>query len=215
MDDQDLFSVFEGAAEPDKVAPSKSIDQLASEAHEQEIARLREKYNASASAESAAAAPATGVKRKLIDLNVDDDEEEGSDADNDDANSRNDGSVAKREHHTLDGQQQQSEEGKTEEEEEAEGEEPVNPLASKDKCLHEVALPPGYEGEDPMLLINRPTDKPPAKEYPFVLDAFQSESVKCLEKKQSVLVSAHTSAGKTAIAEYVFIYSFVCSSLTE
>lgn len=42
----------------------------------------------------------------------------------------------------------------------------------------------------------------PAKEYPFTLDPFQKESVACLERRESVLVSAHTSAGKTVVAEY-------------
>ena len=39
------------------------------------------------------------------------------------------------------------------------------------------------------------------QEYPFVLDPFQKEAINCVENKQSVLVSAHTSAGKTAVAE--------------
>ena len=41
----------------------------------------------------------------------------------------------------------------------------------------------------------------PAKEYPFILDPFQKEALLCLENHQSVLVSAHTSAGKTVVAE--------------
>ena len=41
----------------------------------------------------------------------------------------------------------------------------------------------------------------PAKTYKFTLDSFQSRSVLCLENDQSVLVSAHTSAGKTVVAE--------------
>ena len=41
----------------------------------------------------------------------------------------------------------------------------------------------------------------PAKTYKFTLDPFQSRSVLCLENDQSVLVSAHTSAGKTVVAE--------------
>lgn len=49
---------------------------------------------------------------------------------------------------------------------------------------------------------NRPPTGKPAKEYPFTLDPFQRESVECLERGQSVLVSAHTSAGKTVVAEY-------------
>eukprot|EP00922_Rhytidocystis_sp_ex-Travisia-forbesii_P053916 GHVS01080013.1.p1 GENE.GHVS01080013.1~~GHVS01080013.1.p1 ORF type:complete len:1091 (-),score=213.21 GHVS01080013.1:45-3317(-) len=42
----------------------------------------------------------------------------------------------------------------------------------------------------------------PAKEYKFRLDPFQQEAISYLEQEQSVLVSAHTSAGKTAVAEY-------------
>uniref|UniRef100_A0A4W5MXB9 Exosome RNA helicase MTR4 n=1 Tax=Hucho hucho TaxID=62062 RepID=A0A4W5MXB9_9TELE len=41
-----------------------------------------------------------------------------------------------------------------------------------------------------------------AKEYPFVLDPFQREAILCIDNNQSVLVSAHTSAGKTVCAEY-------------
>jgi ATP-dependent RNA helicase DOB1 len=44
---------------------------------------------------------------------------------------------------------------------------------------------------------------PPAKEYKFNLDPFQREAISCLQNNQSVLVSAHTSAGKTVVAEYV------------
>ena len=44
--------------------------------------------------------------------------------------------------------------------------------------------------------------KNPAKRYPFELDTFQQQSVLCLERQESVLVSAHTSAGKTVVAEY-------------
>ena len=47
----------------------------------------------------------------------------------------------------------------------------------------------------------------PAKTYPYQLDPFQRKSIDCLERKESVLVSAHTSAGKTAIAEYAIAMS--------
>lgn len=42
----------------------------------------------------------------------------------------------------------------------------------------------------------------PAKQFPFQLDEFQSKSIAILETGDSVMVSAHTSAGKTAVAEY-------------
>jgi antiviral helicase SKI2 len=42
----------------------------------------------------------------------------------------------------------------------------------------------------------------PAREYPFELDTFQKEAVYHLEHGDSVFVAAHTSAGKTVVAEY-------------
>ncbi|OWZ36171.1 antiviral helicase SKI2 [Cryptococcus neoformans var. grubii Br795] len=41
-----------------------------------------------------------------------------------------------------------------------------------------------------------------AKDYPFELDNFQKEAVYRLEMGDSVFVAAHTSAGKTVVAEY-------------
>ncbi|KAG7564740.1 ATP-dependent RNA helicase Ski2 C-terminal [Arabidopsis suecica] len=43
-----------------------------------------------------------------------------------------------------------------------------------------------------------------AIEFPFELDNFQKEAICCLEKGESVFVAAHTSAGKTVVAEYAF-----------
>lgn len=42
----------------------------------------------------------------------------------------------------------------------------------------------------------------PAHDYPFELDNFQKEAVYHLEQGDSVFVAAHTSAGKTVVAEY-------------
>eukprot|EP00123_Amoebidium_parasiticum_P013148 comp21799_c0_seq1/m.30998 comp21799_c0_seq1/g.30998 ORF comp21799_c0_seq1/g.30998 comp21799_c0_seq1/m.30998 type:complete len:1068 (-) comp21799_c0_seq1:384-3587(-) len=64
---------------------------------------------------------------------------------------------------------------------------------------HQVAVPEGYN------YVPLSEYKPPAKqakEYKFTLDPFQAQAVKCLERQESVLVSAHTSAGKTVVAEY-------------
>lgn len=52
-----------------------------------------------------------------------------------------------------------------------------------------------------------PSTSAPAKEYTFVLDPFQKEAILCIENNQSVLVSAHTSAGKTVVAEYAIARS--------
>ena len=43
-----------------------------------------------------------------------------------------------------------------------------------------------------------------AHRFPFPLDVFQKEAVYRLERGESVFVAAHTSAGKTAVAEYAF-----------
>lgn len=67
-------------------------------------------------------------------------------------------------------------------------------------CIHEVYFPAGYE-RTPF------TGEPLAKKYPFKLDPFQQKAVHAIESDESVLVCAHTSAGKTAIAEYAIALS--------
>ncbi|GAB0496019.1 hypothetical protein MMPV_007329 [Pyropia vietnamensis] len=70
-------------------------------------------------------------------------------------------------------------------------------------CTHDVSLPGDYVGEYSLEgMASPPPPATAAKTYEFPLDAFQLESIKCLEARESVLVSAHTSAGKTAVAEY-------------
>ena len=48
---------------------------------------------------------------------------------------------------------------------------------------------------------------PPVRTYPFELDPFQKMSIAAIERNESVLVSAHTSAGKTVVAEYAIAQS--------
>ena len=66
-----------------------------------------------------------------------------------------------------------------------------------ENCTHESVRP---KGQDRRANFKRPKVK--AKQYQFTLDKFQDRAVLCIEKEESVLVAAHTSAGKTAIAEY-------------
>ncbi|CAG8504010.1 4275_t:CDS:10, partial [Acaulospora colombiana] len=47
----------------------------------------------------------------------------------------------------------------------------------------------------------------PARTYPFTLDPFQEKAIACIERGESVLISAHTSAGKTVVAEYAIALS--------
>ena len=74
----------------------------------------------------------------------------------------------------------------------------VHKLNCLEGCSHEVALSKDIE----YVPLKNDPNTVPSKEYPFVLDPFQKESIMCLENNQSVLVSAHTSAGKTVVAEY-------------
>lgn len=70
-------------------------------------------------------------------------------------------------------------------------------------CLHEICLPPGWNEQlaQPTFPMN------PVRVWPFQLDPFQKKAISCLEAGQSVLVSAHTSAGKTVVAEYAIAMS--------
>ncbi|XP_069735881.1 exosome RNA helicase MTR4 [Phaenicophaeus curvirostris] len=73
----------------------------------------------------------------------------------------------------------------------------VQAVETVEGCTHEVALPADEE-----FTGLKPRTGKAAKEYPFILDAFQREAILCVDNNQSVLVSAHTSAGKTVCAEY-------------
>ncbi|KAL0348195.1 UNVERIFIED_CONTAM: DExH-box ATP-dependent RNA helicase DExH9 [Sesamum angustifolium] len=74
-------------------------------------------------------------------------------------------------------------------------------------CLHDVSYPEGYVPRaSGSSLINQEHSKP-AKEFPFTLDPFQLEAIKCLDSGESVMVSAHTSAGKTVVALYAIAMS--------
>jgi len=64
---------------------------------------------------------------------------------------------------------------------------------------HQVSLPPDCEYV-PISQHKRPAE--PARTWPFTLDPFQEVSISSIERNESVLVSAHTSAGKTVVAEY-------------
>lgn len=75
----------------------------------------------------------------------------------------------------------------------------INKSTVKHQVRHQVAIPPNY----PYVPIQQ--HKPPAepaKTWPFTLDPFQQVAVHSIQRGESVLVSAHTSAGKTVVAEY-------------
>ncbi|KAJ3564510.1 hypothetical protein NP233_g8252 [Leucocoprinus birnbaumii] len=72
-------------------------------------------------------------------------------------------------------------------------------LELRHQVRHQVAVPPGYNYTP--ISQHVPPAKPD-REYKFELDPFQKVSVYAIQRNESVLVSAHTSAGKTVVAEY-------------
>jgi len=69
----------------------------------------------------------------------------------------------------------------------------IETFRTEEGCIHEVYFPKNYNRK-----IYKGELK--AKIYSFSLDSFQVKSVRAIESDENVLVCAHTSAGKTAIA---------------
>ncbi|GMM28643.1 ATP-dependent RNA helicase [Martiniozyma asiatica (nom. inval.)] len=78
-----------------------------------------------------------------------------------------------------------------------------NKLEIKHQVRHQVAIPPDYN----YIPIGQHKRKEEARKYPFTLDPFQDTAISCIDREESVLVSAHTSAGKTVVAEYAIAQS--------
>ncbi|KAG7662926.1 MTR4 [[Candida] subhashii] len=78
-----------------------------------------------------------------------------------------------------------------------------NKLKLRHQVRHQVAIPPSY----PYIPISEHKRTTEARTYPFVLDPFQDTAISCIDRNESVLVSAHTSAGKTVVAEYAIAQS--------
>lgn len=74
-------------------------------------------------------------------------------------------------------------------------------LVLQHNIQHQVALPPDLDYEY-VPLSEHKTPADPARTWPFELDPFQKLSIASIQRDESVLVSAHTSAGKTVVAEY-------------
>ena len=80
---------------------------------------------------------------------------------------------------------------------------PEGQLQLKHQVRHQVAVPPDY----PYTPIGEHVRSNDARTYPFTLDPFQDTAISCIDRNESVLVSAHTSAGKTVVAEYAIAQS--------
>ncbi|GME83934.1 unnamed protein product [Ambrosiozyma monospora] len=73
----------------------------------------------------------------------------------------------------------------------------------KHQIRHQVAVPPHWN-YTPISQHKRQSE---ARHYKFTLDPFQDTAISCIDRQESVLVSAHTSAGKTVVAEYAIAQS--------
>lgn len=69
---------------------------------------------------------------------------------------------------------------------------------------HQVALPQDYNY---VSIAEHQGPEVPARTWSFTLDPFQKVSIASIDRGESVLVSAHTSAGKTVVAEYAIAQS--------
>jgi hypothetical protein len=75
---------------------------------------------------------------------------------------------------------------------------PLQDTPGTKACKHEIAWPEGEIGR-----AGAPQEvEKLAHTFPFKLDPFQRTAINALEAGDSVLVAAHTSAGKTVIAQY-------------
>lgn len=97
-------------------------------------------------------------------------------------------------------------EDKTEKVEEASNNQNIATGTSHDKTVRSYSAYPKNLPEGHTLPTPKPNDKP-AKTYSYSLDPFQSQAIGYIEKEESILVAAHTSAGKTTVAEYAIAKS--------
>ena len=69
-------------------------------------------------------------------------------------------------------------------------------------CVHKIAYPPGFDEAKKRKNRFSQTKSDKVIKFAYELDVFQKQSICGLEAGDNVLVSAHTSAGKTTVAEY-------------
>eukprot|EP00468_Gymnochlora_sp_CCMP2014_P000583 CAMPEP_0167740514 /NCGR_PEP_ID=MMETSP0110_2-20121227/322_1 /TAXON_ID=629695 /ORGANISM="Gymnochlora sp., Strain CCMP2014" /LENGTH=927 /DNA_ID=CAMNT_0007624421 /DNA_START=56 /DNA_END=2836 /DNA_ORIENTATION=- len=79
-----------------------------------------------------------------------------------------------------------------------------NSSKGRDRCSHYTSIPAGWENSEEKKKRDLAYDpnRAPVRKWPFTLDDFQKEAIQCVEKGDNVMVAAHTSAGKTVVAEY-------------
>lgn len=84
----------------------------------------------------------------------------------------------------------------------------LHQIETIESCTHEVALPPDMEYK-PL----KPPTGPPAKEYPFILDPFQKESILCLENNESVNIYWYLIESTSVLFPIVYNFGFTSKCL--
>lgn len=132
------------------------------------------------------------IKSKLIKYEKDDMEEYNSNEDNSDSDKSGDNKDNEAEN-----EENESEESDyQEQEQEKEKEEFKKDFTTRHREMQNWAI------DDDLDISAFSEIKDPPITFPFELDEFQKRSILRLEKHQNVLVCAHTSSGKTVVAEY-------------
>jgi ATP-dependent RNA helicase DOB1 len=195
----DLFGAFDGEASDTKeTEDAPEVKRTRLDPNDAESEKNALKPNAATGTDDSKAGTSTGMDTKSAYTNImaqqtasklreDPDEPETSNSDKQAA----DGSAPK---------------VKTAEEEKAEADREIATGTSHDKSVRSYSaypknLPPGHVPQK----VDPPSE--PAKTYKFVLDPFQKQAIGFIDREESVLVAAHTSAGKTAVAEYAIAKS--------
>ncbi|KAL6864521.1 nuclear exosomal RNA helicase [Trichoderma novae-zelandiae] len=197
----ELFDVFEGKAEPPSASEDERVPQKSRSRAQSKKRKADEAVNGNADADM------DGANDNRADVGMADaaetsrDEDSEGEEDSETPNQQD----KKRRKKVDDAGPVMTDNFQTAESREVAG---ASTFVSQDSSLvlshniqHQVALPPDLNYEY-IPLSEHKSPAEPARTYPFKLDPFQSLSVASIEREESVLVSAHTSAGKTVVAEY-------------
>ncbi len=217
---EDLFGAFDGEddeEEEEEVVASSSSHKSASKKKKRKKGKdddtKDDDDNDDVVAEtesSTGTGSALGVSKKVAAIHIPK-VNKGSESDPNESSSREE-----KKSDTVDQTQNQNQQQKQPEETEPQEEEDraISTGTSHDKSIRSYSAIPDAQS---LSLVtssshssSHPVDYshlPPAKTYPFPLDPFQSQATQYITRNESVLVAAHTSAGKTVVAEYAIAQS--------
>ena len=192
-----MFDVFEGKADPQSASDSESAPQQSRTKDKSKKRKVDEAMNGNG---------ATSTTKESTDVDMEDKDETSAEDDSSDEESDTPSQQDKKRRKKEDGAAPvMTDTFQTAESREVAGAATFVPqdssLVLSHNIQHQVALPPDLDYEY-IPLSEHKSPEEPARTWPFKLDPFQSLSVASIERDESVLVSAHTSAGKTVVAEY-------------